>query len=114
MITTSDKVDLIAPALISVLDKMVASKDGKNPHFRSDYMTLDGILNTVKPLLKEVDVGVLQSIETEDRTVKCNTHLLHVAVNTLTVLLQSTQTKTHLKGLVQQSHTLDDMVLLQH
>ena len=77
MITTSDKVDLIAPALISVLDKMQASKDGKNPHFRSDYMTLDGILNTVKPLLKEVDIGVLQSIETEDRTIKCNTHLLH-------------------------------------
>ena len=44
---TSESVKEILPALLSVTDSMQAEKDGKNPHFRSDYMTLDGILNTV-------------------------------------------------------------------
>ena len=56
---------------------MKAEKDGTNPHFRSDYMKLDGILNKVKPILTEVDIGVLQSIETNDRDVTCTTMLLH-------------------------------------
>ena len=56
---------------------MKAEKDGKNPHFRSDYMTLDGILNSVKPILAEVNIGVMQTIETNDRDVTCTTILLH-------------------------------------
>ena len=56
---------------------MKAEKDGKNPHFRSDYMTLDGILNKVKPILAEVNIGVMQTIETSDRDVTCTTILLH-------------------------------------
>ena len=73
------------------------ASNGKNPH--SDQTTdSDGILNTVKPLLKEVDVGVLQSIGRRSYSSGC---LYTVAVNTLTMLLQSTQTK-HTKGLVQR------------
>ena len=76
---TTESVDKIAPELIKVLPRMQATKDGKNPHFRSDYMTLDGIINTVKPILAEVDIGVIQSITTADRDVTCTTVLLHTS-----------------------------------
>ena len=73
----TSEIDKIAPALVQVLPRMKAEKDGKNPHFRSDYMTLDGILNSVKPILAEVNIGVMQTIETNDRDVTCTTILLH-------------------------------------
>lgn len=63
---------------------MQAEKDGKNPHFRSAYMTLDGILNKVKPILSSVDVGVMQSIDTNERDVTCTTSLLHVSGQVIT------------------------------
>ena len=63
---------------------MQAEKDGKNPHFRSAYMTLDGILNKVKPILSSVDIGVMQSIDTNERDVTCTTSLLHVSGQVIT------------------------------
>lgn len=63
---------------------MQAEKDGKNPHFRSAYMTLDGILNKVKPILSSVDIGVMQSINTNERDVTCTTSLLHVSGQVIT------------------------------
>ena len=81
---TSESVKEILPALLSVTDLMQADKDGKNPHFRSDYMTLDGILNTVKPILKKVGIVILQSVDnnifSSDKStsiVECHTKLLH-------------------------------------
>ena len=82
---TSDSVKEIMPAILSVTDKMQASKDGKNPHFRSDYMTLDGILNSVKPVLKDVGIVILQSVDNNmevfsDKAtsiIECHTKLLH-------------------------------------
>jgi|TARA_Y100000289_G_scaffold33336_1_gene32949 hypothetical protein len=81
MINISNETKEIVPALLSVTDKMQAEKDGKNPHFRSDYMTLDGILNTVKPILKEVGIVIVQSINTDhiDKSLVCNTRLVHIS-----------------------------------
>tara|TARA_A100001391_G_scaffold203821_1_gene197242 strand:- start:9398 stop:10075 length:678 start_codon:yes stop_codon:yes gene_type:complete len=83
---TSESVKEILPALLSVTDSMQAEKDGKNPHFRSDYMTLDGILNTVKPILKDVGIVILQSIDnnifSSDKAtcvIECHTKLLHTS-----------------------------------
>lgn len=67
-----------------MLPQMQAEKDGKNPHFRSAYMTLDGILNKVKPILSSVDIGVMQSIDTNERDVTCTTSLLHVSGQVIT------------------------------
>ena len=78
MIKVGDETKQIIEALISVTDKMQAEKDGKNPHFRSDYMTLDGILNTVKPILKEAGIAIVQSVDTtEDDKIRCYTRLIH-------------------------------------
>ena len=37
-------------------------KDGKNPHFKSSYTTLNDILAEVKPLLSELGLIILQPI----------------------------------------------------
>ena len=84
MIGKTEEIDKIAPALVKVLPLMKVEKDGKNPHFRSDYMTLDGILNKVKPVLAEVNIGVMQSIETKERDVTCTTMLLHESGQVMT------------------------------
>ena len=76
---TSESVKEILPALLSVTDSMQAEKDGKNPHFRSDYMTLDGILNTVKPILKDVGIVILQSIDDDSGLIRCTTRLIHTS-----------------------------------
>ena len=76
---TSESVKEILPALLSVTDSMQAEKDGKNPHFRSDYMTLDGILNTVKPILKNVGIVILQSIDDDSGLIRCTTRLIHTS-----------------------------------
>tara|TARA_R100001126_G_scaffold88048_1_gene56843 strand:+ start:1172 stop:1828 length:657 start_codon:yes stop_codon:yes gene_type:complete len=76
---TSESVKEILPALLSITDSMQAEKDGKNPHFRSDYMTLDGILNTVKPILKNVGIVILQSIDDDSGLIRCTTRLIHTS-----------------------------------
>jgi|TARA_R100000482_G_scaffold92851_1_gene38473 hypothetical protein len=84
MIGRTEDIDKIAPALVKVLPRMASKKDGKNPHFRSEYMTLDGILNDVKPILSEVDIGIMQTIETKERDVTCTTMLLHASGQVMT------------------------------
>jgi hypothetical protein len=39
-------------------------KDGTNPHFRSSYVTLNEVLDKVKGPLNEMDIVVVQSVET--------------------------------------------------
>lgn len=38
-------------------------KDGKNPHFKSNYATLTQILSEVKPILSELNLALLQPIK---------------------------------------------------
>jgi hypothetical protein len=38
-------------------------KDGKNPHFKSSYATLNQILSDVKPLLSELGLVITQPID---------------------------------------------------
>lgn len=40
----------------------VISKDGKNPHFKSTYATLQNILSEVKPLLSKFNLIVVQPV----------------------------------------------------
>tara|TARA_X000001316_G_C910651_1_gene26077 strand:- start:18 stop:668 length:651 start_codon:yes stop_codon:yes gene_type:complete len=67
----------IYAGLVSITNKMQAEKDGKNPHFRSDYMTLDGILNTVKPILQEAGMAIVQSTVCSEDKIICTTRLIH-------------------------------------
>ena len=50
--TTSETIGAIAPALIKAQSQMQGiSKEGKNPAFKSKYVTLDSILDTLRPIL---------------------------------------------------------------
>ena len=50
--TTSETIGAIAPALIKAQSQMQGiTKEGRNPAFRSKYVTLDSILDTLRPIL---------------------------------------------------------------
>ena len=52
--------------------------DGKNPFFKSNYITLDGILETVRPILSKNGLAVLQEATTnEEFNVTVKTILVH-------------------------------------
>lgn len=53
--------------------------DGSNPFFKSSYITLDGILNTVRPILAENGLAVYQNVSNDIATgyVKVQTVLIH-------------------------------------
>jgi len=58
---TSNEIDQIAVALAQIQRDMPAvGKDGRNPAFRSRYMTLDAILGTAVPVLAKHGVAVVQ------------------------------------------------------
>jgi len=42
---------------------IVVSKDGKNPHFKSSYATLNEVLDKVKKPLNDLDILILQQPE---------------------------------------------------
>jgi hypothetical protein len=49
---SSETIGAIAPALIKAQSQMQGIiKEGKNPAFRSKYVTLDSILDTLRPIL---------------------------------------------------------------
>jgi hypothetical protein len=50
--TTSETIGALAPSLIKAQSQMQGiTKEGKNPAFRSKYVTLDSILDTLRPIL---------------------------------------------------------------
>jgi hypothetical protein len=49
----------------SIQDKLSLQKDGKNPFYKSKYITLDNILSKLRPLLKELNLIL---INTNDET----------------------------------------------
>jgi hypothetical protein len=76
---TSDKIDIIAPALVEVQSEMVAIKDANNPFFKSKYAPLDEILKSIRPALKENGLTVIQSMDTDGNKVNCTTRILHTS-----------------------------------
>jgi len=58
---TSEKIDLIASALVAFHDEVTAiSKTAKNPFFKNEYAPLGHILNTIKEPLTNNKLTVLQ------------------------------------------------------
>ena len=54
-------------------------KDAQNPFFKSDYLTLSGILDVVRPLLAANELAIYQSMRVDgDRTILITT-LAHVS-----------------------------------
>ena len=60
---TSEKIDQIAPALLAAQKEINnASKDAKNPHFRSSYASLGSVIEAVKEPLNKHGISIIQSL----------------------------------------------------
>lgn len=51
--------------------------DATNPFFKSSYITLDGILETVRPILSKYGLAVLQEARGTDGIATVKTYLIH-------------------------------------
>lgn len=76
---TSEGTGKIIAALVAIQEDMHVNKDGKNPHFKSKYATLDNILDTIKPTLKNSGLVVLQGCKTDERKIDCTTRVFHTS-----------------------------------
>lgn len=60
---TSEQIDKIAPALLAAQKEINnASKDAKNPHFRSSYASLGSVIEAVKEPLNKQGIAIIQSL----------------------------------------------------
>lgn len=78
---TSETLDLIAPALLAAQKEINnASKDAKNPHFRSSYASLGSVIEAVKEPLNKQGISVIQSLSAGSGSgLYLNTRLLHTS-----------------------------------
>jgi hypothetical protein len=80
MIKTSEGIKEISTALYGVQKAVHAvKKDSKNPHFKSNYASLEVVMDTVKPALQSVDVLLTQGLGTVvEGALEVTTRLTHV------------------------------------
>ena len=75
----SDQLDQLAPALAAAQASLhAAKKDKENPHFRSQYATLQSIWDAAREVLAPNGLSVIQTFEkTDGRLMDIRTTLLH-------------------------------------
>lgn len=68
----------LLPALIKAKNNFAPIlKDGKNPHYKSKYATLDGILDAVQPALASEGIVIIQTLDTKEGKTILKTLLFH-------------------------------------
>ena len=78
--TTSDTINDIATALAKAQGELQnVVKDAKNPHFKSDYATLDAITDAVRPVFAKHGLAVVQIPSFADGVVTVNTIVTHTS-----------------------------------
>lgn len=76
----SEKIDELIKALSIVQGKITPVKmDAFNPFFESNYASLNAIWESIRSLLSENGLVVIQAMDTEDGLVYVNTTLAHVS-----------------------------------
>ena len=78
-IRTSEQINEIATALAKAQATLEnVSKDRENPHFRSRYATLSGVLDEVRPKLAAQGISIFQApVNGESDSIGVTTRLLH-------------------------------------
>uniref|UniRef100_A0A6M3LJW5 Putative Erf family protein n=1 Tax=viral metagenome TaxID=1070528 RepID=A0A6M3LJW5_9ZZZZ len=78
MFAQSDKIDLIAPALVKALGEVEnAEKNAKNPFLKNAYADLNAVLAAVKPALAKYGIVPLQPMRIDGDRISMQTILLH-------------------------------------
>jgi hypothetical protein len=75
---TSDKYTKVLTAMAEIQEQMTVEPDGENKHLSAKYATLDNILKTIKPVLKEAGLVALQDTDEKDKCIVCTTRIYHV------------------------------------
>ena len=76
----SENMSKIAAALAAFQsDVKDPSRDGENPHFRSKYVQIDGLLAAVRPILAKHGLSVVQSTGGNGQDISVSTLILHTS-----------------------------------
>ena len=75
---TSESLKSITVAMILVQSEIKGmTPDAKNPFFKSNYITLDGILEYVRPILVKNNIWLFQEVKGTDDHISVKTRLIH-------------------------------------
>jgi len=78
MIRSSETLGQLAAALAAAQATMGhASKDGKNPHFKSSYATLAAVIEAIREPLSKQGIAFTSLASTDGLTVSVETRLMH-------------------------------------
>lgn len=55
------------------------SRDGQNPHFRSKYVQIDGLLAAVRPMLAKNGLSIVQSTGGNGQDISVTTEIMHTS-----------------------------------
>jgi hypothetical protein len=96
----SETVGALAGALAKAQGEMEnATKNAKNPHFKSNYADLAEILNTARPVLARHGIAVIQSPSYEGGEVQLETTLMHTSGEWIRGIASAPATKQDPQGI---------------
>jgi hypothetical protein len=79
-LSDAEKVSALWTAIAQAQSKLgPVPKNGRNPHFRTKYATLDDILKTTLPVFASVGIGITQWSSTSETGVRVKTIIGHQA-----------------------------------
>ena len=100
--TSSETIGAIAPALIKAQSQMQGiTKEGKNPAFRSKYVTLDSILDTLRPILTSNGLMLTQGSQQPEtmQAVTVESRIIHTSGEWIATTVTIPVTKPDAHGL---------------
>lgn len=79
MLNTSQSITALSAALLKFQGEVTGvTKDGKNPHFKSRYATLENVIDTARPSLQSAGLVFIQALgSVADNAVSVTTRLIH-------------------------------------
>ena len=76
----SESIKQIAAALAEFQSEVKdPARDGENPHFRSKYVQIDGLLAAVRPILSKHGLSVVQSTGGDGQDISVTTEIMHTS-----------------------------------
>ena len=76
----SESIKQIAAALAAFQAEVKdPARDGENPHFRSKYVQIDGLLAAVRPILSKHGLSVVQSTGGDGQDISVTTEIMHTS-----------------------------------
>lgn len=80
MMKHSESIKQIAAALAAFQSEVKdPARDGENPHFRSKYVQIDGLLAAVRPILSKHGLSVVQSTGGDGQDISVTTEIMHTS-----------------------------------